>query len=365
MKKIYLLMIMMFAVAISNAHAQTFFISEFHYDNNGADANERIEVFGPAGVNASGLSLVLYNGANGDVYATIALSGIFPNLCTLGGIPYGVLVFDAVGLQNGSPDGIALASASAGLIEFISYEGSFTADQGVANGITSTDIGAIEDASGTADGSIQRLTTGNAWVTNNTVNSFGACNISEAPLPVKFYNVKASPLGTGIKIEWSNLTETDVNNYTIERSADGQLFTALSELTATKNDGGRADYSYLDALPLNGVSYYRIRSTEFDGAKLYSIIVRVSPKDAVADIVIYPNPVTGGLLSLQATQLVKGDYTISIFNAGGQQVHQQRFSHNGGFVTQSVQLPATINAGMYSLQVSSSEMKLTKAFIIR
>ena len=43
----------------------TVFISEIHYDNVGADAGEAVEVFGPAGTDLTGWSIVLYNGANG------------------------------------------------------------------------------------------------------------------------------------------------------------------------------------------------------------------------------------------------------------------------------------------------------------
>ena len=41
----------------------TVFISEIHYDNAGVDAGEAIEVFGPAGTDLTGWSIVLYNGA--------------------------------------------------------------------------------------------------------------------------------------------------------------------------------------------------------------------------------------------------------------------------------------------------------------
>ena len=41
------------------------FISEFHYDNAGADAGEFVEVTAPAGTDLTGWSIVLYNGTGG------------------------------------------------------------------------------------------------------------------------------------------------------------------------------------------------------------------------------------------------------------------------------------------------------------
>ena len=52
------------------------FINEVHYDNSGADTGEAVEVAGPAGTDLTGWNLISYNGANGTVYSTKALSGV-------------------------------------------------------------------------------------------------------------------------------------------------------------------------------------------------------------------------------------------------------------------------------------------------
>jgi len=195
-------------------------------------------------------------------------------------------------------------------------------------------------------------------------SQYGLAN-DDGPLPVHFYNVKAYPQGSGIRVDWSNLAESDVSKYTVERSADGRQFTSLADIPAAKNDGGQADYSYFDMAPLNGVSYYRIRSSEFAGNKMYSIIVRVNTRGGNTEISIYPNPVSGGLFSLQANELAKGEYSIKIISATGQQVFSQSFKHQGGFITQSVQLPATLQPGMYNLLLTGETLKLSKNFILR
>ena len=58
------------------------FINEIHYDNDSTDANEAIEIAGPAGTDLSGWTLVLYNGANRQSYNVRALSGVIPDLRT-------------------------------------------------------------------------------------------------------------------------------------------------------------------------------------------------------------------------------------------------------------------------------------------
>ena len=51
------------------------FINEFHYDNDGTDIGEFIELAVADGVDLRGWFLLLYNGSNGSVYDTVDLSG--------------------------------------------------------------------------------------------------------------------------------------------------------------------------------------------------------------------------------------------------------------------------------------------------
>ncbi len=121
------------------------FFNEFHYDNTGTDTGEFIEIAGPAGTDLTGWSITLYNGANGLTYNTVALSGLLPN--QQNGFGTSSLALPANGLQNGSPDGMALVDHEGTLLQFLSYEGSFDAIGGPASGLTSVDVGVSEVSS--------------------------------------------------------------------------------------------------------------------------------------------------------------------------------------------------------------------------
>jgi predicted extracellular nuclease len=164
-------------------------INEIHYDNGGADTGEAIEVVAPAGSNLSNWSLVLYNGSGGAQYATQSL----PSSVSDSGNGWGFVHLEIAGIQNGAPDGVALVDG-ASAVEFLSYEGSFTATDGPAAGMTSTDIGVSENGSEPAGQSLQ-LTGGPGndagdftW-TGPIAATFGAANtgqtFSEAPDPIE------------------------------------------------------------------------------------------------------------------------------------------------------------------------------------
>ncbi len=169
------------ALAMSSAfsgllYAQPY-ISEIHYDNSGADTGEAIEISGLPGESIDGWQIVFYNGSTGNSYATRNLTG---NLSSTEGCEEGTHVEFVSGIQNGSPDGIALIAPDNSIEEFISYEGSFTALNGPAIGATSTDIG-IQESSSTAIGSSLQKIDG-IW-TGPLANTFDTCSDDDDSQP--------------------------------------------------------------------------------------------------------------------------------------------------------------------------------------
>lgn len=152
---------LLFCTFSQSAMAQAVFINEIHYDNSSTDTGEAIEVAGPAGTNLSGWSVALYNGSASqrNVYGTITLAGVIPDQ----GSGLGTLSFARAGIQNGGPDGLALLDCNNTVVQFLSYEGSFTAASGPAAGMTSTDIGVSESSSTPAGDSLQLSGSGSTY----------------------------------------------------------------------------------------------------------------------------------------------------------------------------------------------------------
>ena len=121
---------------------------------------------------------------------------------------------------------------------------------------------------------------GSGTVTWNSISTFspfalGTTDPDNIPLKVKLGDIKAYQLGNNIKVEWSNLTESDVMNYEVERSGDGIEFTTVGLQLPRSNSNDRQDYSLLDYAPLSGSNFYRVRVLEQSGRITYSKIVKV------------------------------------------------------------------------------------------
>ena len=164
------------------AQGTAVFINEIHYDNDGTDANEGIEVAGPAGTDLTGWSLVLYNGSTGEAYNTRDLSGVLPD--QENGFGTAVFFYAVNGIQNGEPDGLALVGPGAVVVQFLSYEGAFTAVDGPAAGMTSTDIGVDEPGTTPPGESLQLVGEGSVyedfdWNEVTLLNTFGTVNTGQ------------------------------------------------------------------------------------------------------------------------------------------------------------------------------------------
>lgn len=168
------------------------FINEIHYDNQVGDINEAVEIAGDGSIDLFGWSLHLYNGSSKEEYNSFTINK-WSNIDTKTNV--GFLSVTTKGLQNGSPDGVALFDGS-NLIQFLSYEGSFTAISGVAKGITSIDIGVSQATNSPIGFSLQLMGHGKkyndfTWSTS-TLNTFGLINSKQSFISEKSSAIQVS-----------------------------------------------------------------------------------------------------------------------------------------------------------------------------
>jgi hypothetical protein len=172
------------------------FINEIHYDNDGGDSGEYVEIAGNANTDLTGWSLLLYNGSNGEMYNSFN----FNNWTTVDtNTQFGFHAIKTQGIQNGSPDGVALFDGT-DIIQFLSYEGSFTASAGIAKGILSTDIGVTESSDTPVGFSLQLTGQGSSYSdftwSSPQESTFGTSNLGASNRGQQFIK----PVGNVISV---------------------------------------------------------------------------------------------------------------------------------------------------------------------
>lgn len=194
--------------------------------------------------------------------------------------------------------------------------------------------------------------------------TLGTSNGLQNPLPVKFANVKAFQRNAGVQVEWTNLTEKDVLRYTVERSSNGISYSPIAEVNARGNQNNAEQYASYDASPVSGTNFYRVTAVEITGKTIYSTVMKVDMGQQDKVLNLYPNPVKNHQVNYTFSSQ-RGLYTVSVYNSNGQVVFSKQLQHDGGAITQMIELPASVKTGVYSLKVSGDGFSMAKPFIVQ
>jgi len=111
----------------------------------------------------------------------------------------------------------------------------------------------------------------NATLTPWTLASITANN----PLPITLVRFTAEPEGAVVKLRWTTASEYENELFTVERSRDGLHFEPVMDVPGARYSNVPLDYAELDRSPYPGLSYYRLRQTDFNGESTLSQVVAV------------------------------------------------------------------------------------------
>ena len=185
--------------------------------------------------------------------------------------------------------------------------------------------------------------------------------------PVQFGSFAASLSDNKVLAKWVTATELNVHHYDVERSTNGETFTAIGTVSTKGNSSVNQNYLFAeDASVLAGVVYYRIKAIDNDGKISYSSIASITIK-ATKNIVttVYPNPVTREqTLTVNYISSKADKITFQVLNALGQKVMTTTTQVNEG----NNALPVKINglkAGLYYLAVLNNNAVVQRlSFIV-
>ena len=230
-------------------------INELHYDDTSLlnDEDEGVEIAGPAGSDLADVSLYFYNGEDGEYYSFTNLSGEIDSETN----GFGAVWIPVEWLQNGveqgttyRADGVALVGGCRGVFQFLSYEGSFVASNGPANGLLSTDIGVAETNTTPLGYSLQLTGSGFpymvfAWQPPAT-NSRGRLNAGQFIPP--------DVDGDGIPNDWENRYFGSVTDGVAQADNDTDTVCNVDEYIADTDPADAASRFVIDSIAFQGTN---------------------------------------------------------------------------------------------------------------
>jgi hypothetical protein len=177
--------------------------------------------------------------------------------------------------------------------------------------------------------------------------------VTPVSLSVKLLDFNAVLRNEKVYLDWSTMTETHNDYFTIERSHDGHLFTPLFHVKGFENSTSLKHYNDIDHNPLKGVSYYRLKQTDTDGKYSYSQIRAV--QNNLNGLVIFPNPAVDNHFQVEYTSEVSEQVDVLIYNNIGQLLYKSNFISQKGINTQEIHLLHAAK-GLYHLHLKSESI---------
>ncbi|WP_216688118.1 T9SS type A sorting domain-containing protein [Hymenobacter siberiensis] len=152
--------------------------------------------------------------------------------------------------------------------------------------------------------------------------------------------------GTGATLSWATRDECFLSRFVVERSLSGDT-TAWTPLATIAPRPPASQYQYVDAQPLTGLHYYRLRLQRPDGSLDNAVPVVISSESA--SVSIFPNPVTDSRLRLQYPASADGTVIFWVYDMLGRRIMATALSVPVGLNVLTLNLPAT-QPGLYVLR---------------
>lgn len=183
-------------------------------------------------------------------------------------------------------------------------------------------------------------------------------------LPVELINFEADKVDGAVKLTWSTATEVNNEYFTIERSKDGKHFAEIEKITGAGNSSFSNTYSAHDNDPFEGVSYYRLSQTDFDGKKVTfpSIAIR-NVKGNNNEVLLFKNPFVSSI-AFSTKHIRTGELQISLYSADGRAVLEEKRIANENSVY-TVENLEQLKNGFYLLQIKQAGQIIHSSAVIK
>jgi hypothetical protein len=140
-----------------------------------------------------------------------------------------------------------------------------------------------------------------------------------------------------VKLEWLAIAEFNNNFYTIEKSKAGGHFTEIGVVQGAGTDDHSNQYSFLDKEPGEGIIFYRLKQTSYNGYSSYIGIDKVVKNNNDINMALYidevgPQPFEK-YFNIHYYSQRDGGISVELFNKEGKNIYKTYTTANKGYNT--------------------------------
>jgi hypothetical protein len=212
------------------------------------------------------------------------------------------------------------------------------------------------------NGSVDAGTNTLTWTGITTFSEFTAIGNGTA-LPIELLEFSAEPTEKVVNLKWVTSSETNNSHFTIERSTDGVTFDKVLETPGAGNSNTVRTYKAVDESPAMGVSYYRLKQTDFNGDFTYSewVVVNFTGTEEISLESVFADRATGNVF-IRCNNPENQNVNVQIFDSGGRIIHSSNQFSGSANWNGSINV-GTLSKGTYVVRVSIGGKMLHGRFI--
>jgi hypothetical protein len=232
-------------------------------------------------------------------------------------------------------------------------------------GLSSAGTNASEDASGFKWSTLMTVVTGENYLLyisnysqsglafNLTWQLTNGASIDCNLLPVQLLSLQGAPVPEGIRLDWNTATEINTAYFAVERQDETGAYQQIGQVAAAGNSTSTTAYEFLDAQPLPGFNYYRLKMIDTDGSGELSDVVAVANRYGSFVGGLFPNPAEDQISVVVDAEAEMLAY-LRVIDASGRLVGENRSTVAAG--QQTVTMPLNgLESGHYLLIASFND----------
>jgi hypothetical protein len=201
------------------------------------------------------------------------------------------------------------------------------------------------------------------------VNEFSPWTMSgsSSPLPVNimYFNAFLKKNNT-VALEWKSAQEFNNNFYTVQKSIDLETYDEVAIVSGKGTSTQSNIYRIVDHYPYAGMSYYRLKQTDFNGDETYFKAVMINcTREFQGTLNAYPLPFNGSELTIDLKGLLpNAELPLVLSDVLGQQLFEIKVITNpsGNFIKKLI-LQNQLNPGVYILKGGRSQYLTLKVVV--
>jgi len=194
--------------------------------------------------------------------------------------------------------------------------------------------------------------------------TIASANRSTAPLPIELLSFTAVCTDGQVAIDWATATEKNNNYFTVEKTRDGVNYEPVARVNGAGNSSYVLNYRLTDTDPYQGVSYYRLKQTDYNDAYSYSYVVPAACDSGEPEFTVYPTPSFGNF-NVFFKGITGKEVLLVVRNMMGEEFYSKGFMLDEHSFLQSINLSGKLIPGIYIVIASSDDRVFNRIITIQ